>query len=242
MNVLILAAGFGTRLYPLTKNIPKALLDINGKPVIEHMLAKLQPLNIDTIYILSNNRFYVNFIEWISTFQSPLAKKIKILNNGVLNEDFAKGAVGDIKHFLYLVNNEELMIVASDNIFEFDLKKMVNLSKTRKKSSVALKTIDDIDLVKRYSNVMLDQYGKLIYFQEKPQNPTTNIVSTACYFLVKEDIEKIHSHNFENKDNLGNIIQFLHKESEIYGIIYDDFWADIGTKEELERIRTRPKA
>lgn len=240
MNALILAGGFGTRLYPVTKNCPKALVYVKGKPIIEHILDRIKNVDVDKIFILSNSRFYPNFAEWLKEFkkESTISKKIKILDNGVSSEDEKKGAIGDLKYFLGIEKPDDLMVLASDNLFEFELSHLAEISKNKRKSSVMLKEIGSEELIKKYSNVLLDSEKKLIFFQEKPEVPVSSICATACYSLVKKDVEKIKSNDFGNNDNIGNILELLHRESEVYGVMCTGSWMDIGSKEELQRINS----
>lgn len=243
MQALILAAGFGTRLYPLTKEIPKALIKIKEKPLIEYIIKNLEKIKeIETIYILSNNKFYINFLEWLDDFkknkkENNNIKKIKILNNGINNEDETKGAVSDFKKTLEIISEDDLFLLASDNLFDFNLQTLVDLSKEKNSSVVALKIIQDRELIRKYNHILLDKENKIIFFEEKPQKTRSNIFSTAIYFLKKQDIEKIKKHDFGNSDNLGEIINFLYKESNVYGKIFDEFWIDIGSFEELEKAK-----
>ncbi len=236
MKALILAAGFGTRLYPLTKNTPKALVDINNKPLIEYVIKQLEEIeDTDKIYILSNNKFYADFLEWLDKYKEK--SKIKILNNGV-NEDYGKkGAIDDFKFSLSFIEQEDIFLIASDNISEFNLQSLVNLSKHKNSSTVALKTTEDKEVIKRCNHILLNHEGKIIFYEEKPKEPKSNIFSTACYFLKKEDVKKIKNHEFQNTDNFGEIITFLHKQSDVYGKLFENFWADIGSIEELEKVR-----
>lgn len=239
MDALILAAGFGTRMYPLTKNLAKGLIKINDKPLIEHSVKKLEQVKeIENIYILSNNKFYVNFLEWLEDFKlrENIGKKIKLLNNGINSDNEKKGAVNDLKYALSLANSHDLIVLASDNLFNFNINELVELGKTKNSSTVVGRKVEDINSIKKYSCILIDENSKLIFFEEKPQNPKSNIMATACYFLKKSDLEKIKHHEFEKADNLGNIIEFLHKSSIVHAKIFQDFWCDIGSLKELEKV------
>lgn len=235
MNVLILAAGFGTRLYPLTKNIPKALVDINKKPAIEYALNKISELEgIEKIYIISNNKFYINFLEWKETIKAEnkeLADKIKIMNNGVNKEENIKGVVRELKDFLDIFEVEDcLLVLACDNLFNFDLNELIKLKKEKNSSSIALKKIENTELIRKYSSVLIDSNDKIIHFEEKPENPKSNLVSVFCYLLRNEDLRIIRD---SKEVTQKNVIEFLYDKTNIYGKIFSDFWIDIGSLEEL---------
>jgi len=230
MNALILAAGFGTRMYPFTENTPKSLIKINNKPVLDFMIENLEKVkDIKNIYLITNNKFYIDFLEW------KKGRKIKIINNGINDKKDKKGAIADLKSALKIMDKDDLFIFAADNLFDFNLEEMMNLSKEKKSSVVALKIIKDIEKVKKFNHIFLDKENKIIFFEEKPQEPRSNICSTACFYVTKQDLEKIENNNFENADNIGEIVGFLQKKSIIYGRVFDEFWCDIGSIEDINK-------
>jgi len=246
MDVLILAAGFGTRLYPLTHDTPKALIDINGKPIIEYTIKKIEEIaDVDTIYILSNNKFYNNFTEWLDNFKSSTNKKIKILNNGVDKESEAKGVLKDLKYSLNLMDTrdtKELLILGSDNLYFLDLNKVIALGRKNNSGVIAIRKTTK-ELIKKYSAVLLDKNKKLISFQEKPQNPKSNLASIFCYYLTKKEINIMKKEIFggerisEKARNPTNIVEFLYNQRDFYGYCFTEPWYDIGCLEELTNAR-----
>ena len=125
MKVLIPAAGFATRLYPLTHDKAKALLPIGGRPMIDYLIENINKLpDVDAIYVLSNDRFYPQFVEWSVQVKSKIP--VVILNNHVQNNDDRLGAVGDM---LYAVEkakiDDHVLVIASDNMFTFDLRDLL---------------------------------------------------------------------------------------------------------------------
>ena len=125
MKALILAAGYATRLYPLTKDRPKPLLSIAGKPILEYIMEKLERAEeIDALYLVTNQKFILNFQNWLDNFETK--KKIKILNDGSTCDDDRLGAIGDIRFFLEEEKiDDDLLIVAGDNLFQFDLSRFI---------------------------------------------------------------------------------------------------------------------
>src|SRR4030042_1249559 len=179
MQALILAAGFGTRMYPLTRDTPKALIKIKNKPLIEHIIEKLKEVkNIETIYVLSNNRFYTEFLEWLDSYKIKNKFKIKILNNGINYEYEKKGAVSDFKLSLRFIKEGDLFLIASDNLFEFDLNKLVDISREKNSSTIILRETEDLEMIKRCNHIFLDEYEKIVFYEEKPKEPKSNIFST----------------------------------------------------------------
>ena len=158
------------------------------------------------------------------------------MNNNVNHEGEKKGAIGDIQFFLDNVDTAELLILASDNVFDFKLKDLKEFSDEKNKSCVALVKIEDESLVKKYSCVLMNEDNKIHFFEEKPENPKSNLCGTPFYLLKEHDVKKVKENKFEKIDNMGNLIEFLHKKSEVYGKVFDDFWMDVGTKEELDKV------
>jgi glucose-1-phosphate thymidylyltransferase len=122
MKALILAAGYATRMYPLTENQPKPLLKVGKSSIIEHQLKRLKELpEVEEIFIVTNARFYDQFRIWLNNFTYP--KKITLINDGTLSKDDRLGAVGDINFSLKEAEiNGDMLVLAGDNLFEDDLK------------------------------------------------------------------------------------------------------------------------
>lgn len=234
MDALILAAGFGTRLYPLTEDMPKALIKINGKPILDNTLEKLDKVNeLERIYIVTNNKFCKLFQEWIK--QAKTDKKIILINNRVNSENEKKGAIGDFKFALDKINYNDLFVLASDHLFNFDLNELISESNKKGTSILAARKMEKEKIMGKYGCVDIDSENKIVYFEEKPQNPRTEFCAIACYFMIKEDLDKIKNHKFQNNENMGYLIDFLQKNSRIYAKILKEKWIDIGSKTELEK-------
>ena len=134
MKALILAAGYGTRLYPLTIDVPKPLLAVAGRPAIEYCVDKLSEVGVDSICVITNSKFYNDFLNWRNEFKSKIP--IKIINDGTHSKEERLGAVGDMAFAIEKESIEDcLLVMAADNIFDFSLKELVHLF-NRKKSSV----------------------------------------------------------------------------------------------------------
>ncbi len=242
INAIILAAGYATRLYPLTLNKPKHLLPIDGKPLIEHLIKKLEEINIDKIYIITNNRFYPHFQTWLKNFKSNAS--IKILNDNTYTNEDRLGAVGDIFFVVEKENiNDNLIVLAGDNLFEFSLNDMINMFKQKNCSVIAGVKKPKKEIAGKYGNIILDNNNRIIGFEEKPLQPKSEIAATALYLFNKTALQqlKIYIAETAKPDNLGNFIKYLSEKENIYTHIFKEKWWDIGNKAQLEEINRKYK-
>jgi glucose-1-phosphate thymidylyltransferase len=230
MKVLILAAGYGTRLYPLTKSMPKALLDVNGRPMVEHILDKIRGIReIEEIYIVSNAKFYNKFEEWKANYKSQ--KPITLLNNGTTDDSNKLGAIRDIKFAIDLKEAaDDLLIVAGDNLFDFELKNFSDFFKEKKSFCIGLFGIEDLSMAHKYGNVKLDEEKTIVDFVEKPPKALSNLAAMCLYIFPKRGISVLNNYLEEgnNPDAVGYFIQWLVKRDKVYGYQFDGKWLDIG--------------
>ncbi len=237
MKCLILCAGYATRLYPLTLDRPKSLLPIAGKPIIEHILERIEKLeDIDEILIVTNNKFFDNFRNWKRKYSST--KPLRIINDKTKNEEDRLGAIGDIDFVVKQEKiNDNLLVIAGDNLFDFNLKSLLEFFKEKNDSVIALYDIKDKSkAARKYGIVELDENNKIINLEEKPEFPKTTLVRTGCYIFSKNEVEELEKciEHHEKPDNLGDFIKWLTKKENIYGFIFDERWFDIGDKEQLK--------
>jgi glucose-1-phosphate thymidylyltransferase len=144
MKAIILCAGYATRLYPLTKDKPKPLLDVKDKPIAEHIIKKIEDIEeINEIFIVTNNKFFTHFLDWNANFSST--KKVTIVNDKTMSNDDRLGSLGDIRFVIENMNvSEDIMVVAGDNLFEFSLKPMIEIYREKSTPVVALYDVKDI--------------------------------------------------------------------------------------------------
>ncbi|OIO40208.1 MAG: hypothetical protein AUJ75_00365 [Candidatus Omnitrophica bacterium CG1_02_49_10] len=236
INVLILAAGYGTRLYPITLNTPKPLLDIWGKPIIEHIISQVDRIKgLAGIYVVSNEKFYSDFKKWEAGLKRRPDYRINILNDGSVDESDMLGAVGDI---YFAVKSEgidtDLLVVGGDNLFKFDLAEFVDFAKERRPyASIGLHDFRDKENLSSFGIVSLAGDNVVTDFQEKPEMPKSSLVGMCLYFFPKESLRFIASYvkSGENLDQPGHYINWLHRNDRVYGFPLDGRWFDIGTKE-----------
>lgn len=238
MKAIILAAGYATRLYPLTLNKPKALLPIAGKPILNYIADEIAEIDeIDELIILSNTKFYNNFEKWKTDYKSRL--NITVLDDGTTDDSNKLGAIGDIFYAVKTLNiDDDILVMAGDNIFTFKLKDYYNQFKKINKDFILVKQIDNINDLKRMANVILDESNRVMDMIEKPQNPLSNIAAFASYIYKRETVPLIGRYLEEgnNPDAPGFFPSWLHKQKEVFAYKFTGECYDIGTPESYDEV------
>ena len=232
MKAIILAGGYAKRLWPVTKNMPKQLLPVAGKPIIEYPIENIElTMGVKETIISINAYFEFNFREWFTKYQ--FRKKTKLAIEKTFSEEEKLGSIGALNYIIQeLKIDDDLLIIGGDNLFDFSLRKFINYFREKKTSVVALYNIKDKEKVKgRYGIAEIDSNNKLIGFEEKTQNPKTSLVNTACTILCKEDLKLIPQYIAEgnNKDAFGYLLQWLIQKRPVHGFVFDTPWFDIGS-------------
>lgn len=237
MKALILAAGYATRLYPLTENQPKPLLEIGNKAILGHILEKLESIDeINQIFVVSNHRFYDHFRTWLIDYKKSSTKRIKLVDDGTFTNEDRLGAIGDINFVLQEEDvDDDLLVIAGDNLFGFSLQKYIQFFRKTNKSMVALKDLKDKEKIKGTYGVGIVEGTKIIDFEEKPLFPKSTLAATACYLFKKNDLNLVGQAIAQGKaDKPGDMIKFLVNNSEAHGYVFNEHWFDIGSFDSLK--------
>jgi len=239
MKSLILAAGYATRMYPLTLNRAKPLLPVAGRPALDYIIERIEEIEeIDKIFVVTNEKFFRQFEDWQKKFSSK--KPIKILNDRTLSDQDRLGAVGDMD---FVIKEEkitdDLLVIGGDNLFELGLREFVDFAKLKSPaSSIGLYDIKDKEAVKRYSQVRLNQDDKIIEFVEKPEKPTSTLVAKCIYFFSKGELGLISEYlrSGGSTDAPGHYIAWLCQRGFlVYGFTFCGRWYDIGNQQTYKR-------
>ena len=239
MNVLILAAGYATRLHPLTLNKAKPLLQVAGKPIIEWVLDNLTHVaDLETIYVVTNNKFAKDFQDWAENYAERNPKlKLKIINDGTTSDADKLGAIGDINLVITReeLANSDLLVVAGDNLFSESLTTFVENARGAK-AVIATYDVGDLEAVKKYSNISTDTEGVITDFEEKPAKPRNTLTGIALYYFSRETVPMFTTYTAagNNPDQPGRFIQWLYKQMPVKTHEIKGTWFDIGSKETLE--------
>ncbi len=231
VKALLLGAGYGTRLYPLTRDRPKPLLPVGGKPILERILDCVFPIaDIDGIYIVSNTKFTDRYREWQSRYLPKRKVPIQVIDDGTTSNDNRLGAIGDIQFVIDQARvKDDLLVIAGDNLIEFDLRDFVSFALARG-PAVGLKDLKGSSLISRYSAVELDAERRIVGFEEKPPMPKTSLISIGVYLYPKKEVRRFRQYIDEGltPDAPGYFVQWLVKQMDVYGYVVEGPWFDIG--------------
>ena len=234
MKTLILAAGYATRLYPLTKEYPKPLLKIKNRPIIEHIIKKLKGIKgLDKIIVVTNSKFFDKFREWRKGFKS--SSKIVIVDDLTKDLNDRRGAIGDMSFAILKQKiKDDLLVVGGDNLLGSDLGPFLNFSKAKRDyPTIGVYDIKYKAAAKKYGVVKLDKEGLVVDFKEKPARPASTYVAMCLYYFPAQSIkllkEYMHAHA-SKLDATGFYIDWLRKKTSVYGFVFEGSWFDIGDK------------
>ena len=239
MKVIILAAGYATRLYPLTLTQPKPLLPVAGQPMIEYVLDNLAPIGgLDRIYVVTNAKFANHFQNWADAYRRTKAKlDFTIVNDGSTDDSNKLGAIGDLHLVLTREQvDDDIIVVAGDNLFSESLADFGRLCRSKNAPVLAVYDVKDLEQIKKYNAITLDPDGRITFFEEKPKNPASTVTGIALYYYPRTTLPLIRQYIVEgnNPDQPGRLIQWLYTRTPVYTWMVPGLWYDIGSKETLE--------
>jgi glucose-1-phosphate thymidylyltransferase len=222
MKCLILAAGFGTRLYPHITNQSKALLEYQGKPLLSHLVAKIPP---DIPVMVSTNlKFEADFRRW----QQGIDREIDLCIEEIWSDEQKKGAVGSLNFWVTTRNiNEDLLVTAGDNYFGFDFAQFI-AAYDGSNTLVAIHDIGDKSQASQFGVARMD--GKILAeLEEKPPNPPSSLIATAGYIFPPRVFPTLQQYcSSTRRDNLGSFISHLIDIDRVHGYLFSEPWFDIG--------------
>jgi glucose-1-phosphate thymidylyltransferase len=240
MNILILAAGYATRLYPLTENKAKPLLEVAGKPMMEWVIDNLAPISgIEKVYVVTNNKFAAHFEEWAAAYnQSHSTLAFEIINDGSTSDADKLGAIGDINLVIGRAGLQQsgLIVVAGDNLFSQSLEAFGAFCREKDQPVLGIYDVGTLDQAKKYGVVALNDAGELTSFEEKPADPKTTLIGIALYYYPKEAVQMFSTYLSEgnNPDQPGRFVQWLYSRLPVRTWEVPGTWFDVGSKETLE--------
>jgi glucose-1-phosphate thymidylyltransferase len=237
MKVIILAAGYATRLYPLTLTQPKPLLPVAGKPMIDYVLDNLAPIpGIDRVYVVTNAKFAGHFQKWAAQYSGGQFG-ITVVNDGSTDDSNKLGAIGDMQLVLTREQvDDDVIVVAGDNLFSDSLEGFGDYCREKNAPVLAVYDVGSLEQIKKYNSITLNEDGRITFFEEKPANPISTLTGIALYYYPRATVPMIRQYIAEgnNPDQPGRLIQWLYPRTPVYTWTVPGIWYDIGSKETLE--------
>ncbi len=234
MRVILLCAGYATRLYPLTENQPKPLLPIGGRPILEWILERIAEIGgVEDVTLVSNHRFAGHFESWAAERSKQFPWPVHIVDDHTTSNEDRLGAIGDLRFVLKErgIGAEDLLVIAGDNLFDFDLTVLVRDALARRPYPlIAIYDVADRELARRYGLVRLDRENQVLEFFEKPQDPPTTLASCGIYWLPCEtrDLLDRYIREGHNSDQPGHYMKWLAQADRLYAVLLEGYWFDIG--------------
>ncbi len=232
---VILCAGYGTRMYPLTKNRPKPLLPVGGKPALDYLIEGIVSLDeIDEIHIVTNDRFYKQFIEWQKQWAEPMrrrGKSIHILNDGSTSNDNRLGVAKDLDFVFQRTSPfSEALVVGGDNIPLFGLREYWSTFLKEKDHHIVALVDEDKERLRRTGVLLLSKENQVLRIYEKPADPPSNHFCPLLYFLKSSARDQLTNYlsGEEAKNEMGNFLDYLCQAERVNAFFPDKGRLDIG--------------
>ena len=232
MIALILAAGYGTRLYPLTRETPKALLPVRGKPILGFLVEKLQEIAppLKKIALVSNHPHFLKLKDWFSALNLTLPWEV--VDDGSTCDENRLGSMGDLSFGIRELSiDDDLLVLGSDNLLADPLSDFLNFAR-RKTPAVSLGAyeLENSALACRYGVLTVNGDGRILTMEEKPKVPASRLISTAVYFFPRTKLPLVLEYVGSRKsaDTLGSFIHWFIDQGEIFAYKFRGPWFDIG--------------
>ncbi len=236
MKAVILAGGYGTRLRPITNFIPKPLLPINGKPIIDYIIEKLEEIpEIDKIFVSTNKYFEKHFNYWITKLGNP---KVDLVIEPTHREEEKFGSIAGITYLIRnLKINDDIIVVCGDNFFDFGFKEIIEEFKKKRSITVGVFDLKDLEKAKNFGVVFVNEEGIVTDFQEKPSEPKSTLIAIGCYIFPSEKLQFFEEYiaNGYNPDAPGYFLQWIHKIDKVSAFSFNGVWFDIGNIESYQK-------
>ena len=239
MTGIILAAGYATRMYPLTLNFPKPLLEVGGKKIIDHLLEDGERSGIERFIVVSNHKFISLFREWAEGKDN-----VMVLDDGSEDNEHRIGAVKDIEFAIEKAGiNDDTLILAGDNVLDFSLSSFIEYGKKKGTSCIMRHRESDKARLRKTGVVTIDQSDLVLSMEEKPKEPKSEWAVPPFYYYVKEDLPLIKE-GIENgcgTDAPGSFVSYLAERRPVHAFLMPGKRFDVGSIEGYEKIRKEYK-
>jgi glucose-1-phosphate thymidylyltransferase len=234
VKALIIAAGYATRLRPLTDDFPKGLLPVGGRPIVDWIVDNIRRAGVEDIRLVTNARFAALFEQW--------SDGVTIIDDGTSTNETRLGAIGDIR---FADLDDDALIIAGDNLFDYELAELLEFQRSRDGSAVAVHDVGTKELAKKYGVIDVDADLRIVDFAEKPNEPASTLIATATYLYTRAHLRLVDTYLAEGNppDQPGYFVEWLHRREPVYAYRFHGGWYDIGDLGQLleadNRLRER---
>ena len=242
MKAIILAAGYATRLRPLTDTWAKELLPVGGRPIVDWILDALAGVEgLDEVNLVTNHRKAPAFAGWAAD------RAVQVHDDGTTTNDDRLGAIGDLRFVVAEagLDGDDLLVIAGDNLFEFSLAEFASFWRAHGvASAVAVRDVGSLELASHYGIVALDDERRVVDFVEKPSDPPSTLAATATYLFHRSHVALIDEYlaGGHSSDQPGRLVEWLCRREPVYGWQFAEAWHDIGDREQLLAADNRLRA
>ena len=239
MTSIILAAGYATRMYPLTLNYPKPLLEVGGKKIIDWLIEDLEKSGVERTVVVSNHKFISQFQAWAEGRENTI-----VLDDGSEDNDHRLGAVKDIEFAIEEANiDDDIVVLAGDNVLNFSLSSFIDYGRKKKTSCIMRHEEKDKNKLRKTGVIEINEDELVLGMEEKPKEPKSNWAVPPFYYYTKEDKDLIKEGIASGcgTDAPGSFVSWLVKTRPVhaYRMIGERF--DVGSIEGYEKIKKEYK-
>ncbi len=239
MKNIVLAAGYATRLYPLTENFPKPLLPVQGKTILNWLLEDIDTIpEITEHVIISNHKFVKHFEEWAE--KQSFSKPVTILDDGSMDNEHRLGAVKDIQFAVETVDvKEDALVIAGDNLVDFSFSEFITFAKGKNTSCVMCHEENELGKQQKTAIITLNTDNKITSYEEKPREPKGNLAVPPFYYYCAEDLQCIGEAIEKgcNVDAPGSLAAWLSKQTDMHAWLMSGRRYDIGDMKSYEYVQ-----
>lgn len=237
MKCLILAAGYATRLYPLTENFPKPLLTVGEKTILDWLIDDIDGAGlVDEYVVISNHKFAAHFEAWAK----EKTQKITVVDDGTISNETRLGAVKDIQFAIDKLGlDDDMLVIAGDNVLDFSLTKFVYYAKEKKTSCIMRYYEGVTEKLKKCGVVLIDEKDKILDMAEKPEEPKSNWCCPPFYYYTREDAKLVEKGIASGcgTDAPGSYIAWLCTQTEVHAMEMPGRRYDIGNLESYKQVQ-----
>ena len=241
MKCLILAAGYATRLYPLTENFPKPLLKVQGKTILDHLIDDIDAMGaVDEYVVISNHKFAHHFEAWAK----DKAQRITVVDDGTSTNETRLGAVRDIQFAIDTLGlDDEMLVIAGDNLLDFSLTKFIAYAQDKKTSCIMRYFEESEQKLHKCGVVEIDENDLILGMEEKPAEPRSHWCCPPFYFYTREDAKLVGDGIAAGcgVDAPGSYIAWLCTQTAVHSMEMPGSRYDIGNLESYENVKKEYK-